>query len=113
MKHLQTFHGLLYLNKERNVISWKARKAKSRQPKKESRTEETKAEESPDLSKIINEVKTEYERKSERQKAEYEKRIEERDKIIKELLADEHPKEKHNGIIDAINERREKQLKKW
>ena len=67
-----------------------------------------------DAGKLVKQVKDEYEEKLLKQRDAYDKRLNEREKVIKQLLSDEgdanNPKP---TIIDKINARRSAQNKKW
>ena len=68
-----------------------------------------------DTALIVKQVKDEYEDKMLKQRDMYDKRIKERDAVIKQLLSDggDTNKPRENVIIDKINARRIAQNKKW
>ena len=78
------------------------------------REEELNAEKE-DTQSIIKQVKDEYEAKLSKQRIAYEKRLKEREDVIKQLLSGDGNANKpsENVIIDKINARRSAQNKKW
>lgn len=79
----------------------------------EEPTEEPKEEPKEDLQATILQLKNGYETKLAQQKEKYEKRIEERNKVINQLLLDGDANKPKESFVDKINKRREAQLKKW
>lgn len=77
--------------------------------------EEALNEEKADTEALIKGVKDEYEKKLLDLSNKYEKRLQERDKVIKQLLSGDGNanKSSENVIIDKINARRSAQNKKW
>ena len=73
-------------------------------------------QEKEDVQTLINDVKAQYEEKLLQQHDTYEKRLQERNAVIKQLLAGDNKEEEKDVIqiqIEAINERRTLQNKKW
>lgn len=68
-----------------------------------------------DTQKLVKQVKDEYEAKLLKQHDKYEERLQEREKVIKQLLSGNGDANKptENVIIDKINARRSAQNKKW
>lgn len=68
-----------------------------------------------DTAKLVKQVKDEYETKLLKQRDAYEKRLKEREEVIKQLLSGSGDANKPQGniIIDKINARRIAQAKKW
>lgn len=77
--------------------------------------EETLNEEKADTEALVKGVKEEYEKKLLNLTNKYEKRLQEREKVIKQLLSGDGNANKpsENIIIDKINARRSAQNKKW
>lgn len=77
--------------------------------------EEALNEEKADTQALVKQVKDEYEAKLLKQRDAYEKRLQEREKVIKQLLSNDGDanKPQENLIIDKINARRKAQNKKW
>lgn len=77
--------------------------------------EEALNEEKADTEALVKGVKDEYEKKLLDLTNKYEKRLQERDKVIKQLLSGDGNanKSSENVIIDKINARRSAQNKKW
>ena len=77
--------------------------------------EENMQAEKDDTATIVKQVKDEYEEKMLKQRDTYDKRIKERDAVIKQLLSGSGDTNKphENVIIDKINARRIAQNKKW
>lgn len=76
-------------------------------------TEET---EQDNVQTLINDVKAQYEEKLLKQRNQYEKRVQERDAVIKQLLAGDNENEEKDIIqlrIEMLNEKRALQNKKW
>lgn len=72
---------------------------------------EEKKEEQPE-SDLIADVKASYEEKIAQIKAEYDARLKERDKVIKQLIKDEKDNPPPtDGIVEKVNSRRN--YKKW
>ena len=73
-------------------------------------------QEKEDVQTLINDVKAQYEEKLLKQHDMYEQRIQERNALIKQLLAGDNKEEEKDVIqlrIEAINEKRTLQNKKW
>lgn len=68
-----------------------------------------------DTANLVKQVKDEYEGKLLKQRDKYETRLQEREKVIRQLLSEngDANKPKENNIIDLINARRIAQNKKW
>ena len=68
-----------------------------------------------DTQALVKQVKDEYEAKLTKQRIAYEKRLKEREDVIKQLLSGDGDANKpsDNVIIDKINARRSAQNKKW
>lgn len=67
-----------------------------------------------DTETLIKEVKDGYENKLLKQQEEFNKRLGEREKVIKQLLSDDANANKSKvTVIDLINMRRSAQNKKW
>lgn len=77
--------------------------------------EEALNEEKADTETLVKGVKDEYEKKLLNLTNKYEKRLQEREKVIKQLLSGDGNANKpsENVIIDKINARRSAQNKKW
>lgn len=80
-----------------------------------NKLEETLNEEKADTEALVKGVKDEYEKKLLDLTNKYEKRLQEREKVIKQLLSGDGNANKpsENIIIDKINARRSAQNKKW
>ena len=80
-----------------------------------NKREEALNEEKADTEALVKGVKDEYEKKLLDLTNKYEKRLQEREKVIKQLLSDDGNANKpsENVIIDKINARRSAQNKKW
>lgn len=80
-----------------------------------NKREEALNEEKADTEALIKGVKDEYEKKLLDLTNKYEKRLQEREKVIKQLLSGDGNANKpsENVIIDKINARRSAQNKKW
>lgn len=66
-----------------------------------------------DARQIGETIKAEYEKRLEALKAEYEKRLAARDEVIKQLAAGEEQTPASPSFMERMNERRERQNKKW
>lgn len=77
--------------------------------------EEELNEHKEDAQALVKQVKDEYENKLSKQRISYEKRLKEREDVIKQLLCSDGNANKPNEniIIDKINARRIAQNKKW
>ena len=77
--------------------------------------EEELNEHKEDAQALVKQVKDEYESKISKQRISYEKRLKEREDVIKQLLCSDGNanKSSENIIIDKINARRIAQNKKW
>ena len=77
--------------------------------------EEELNEHKEDAQALVKQVKDEYENKLSKQRISYEKRLKEREDVIKQLLSSDGNANKPNEniIIDKINARRIAQNKKW
>ncbi|MBQ6883790.1 MAG: hypothetical protein IJO25_05560 [Clostridia bacterium] len=77
--------------------------------------EEALNEHKDDTATLVKQVKDEYEAKLLKQRDAYEKRLKEREAVIKQLLSGNGDANKphENLIIDKINARRSAQNKKW
>ena len=77
--------------------------------------EEELNEHKEDAQTLVKQVKDEYEAKLTKQRIAYEKRLKEREDVIKQLLSGDGDANKpsDNVIIDKINARRSAQNKKW
>ena len=80
-----------------------------------NKREEALNEEKADTEALVKGVKDEYEKKLLDLTNKYEKRLQEREKVIKQLLSGDGDANKpsENLIIDKINARRRAQNKKW
>ena len=80
-----------------------------------NKREEALNEEKADTEALIKSVKDEYDKKLLDLTNKYEKRLQEREKVIKQLLSGDGNANKpsENIIIDKINARRNAQNKKW
>lgn len=80
-----------------------------------NKSEEALNEEKADTEALVKGVKDEYEKKLLNLTNKYEKRLQEREKVIKQLLSGDGNANKpsENIIIDKINARRSAQNKKW
>lgn len=93
--------------------------AKMDEEKKNDLTDETEKEpqpteepKEPSQTDFILEVKHEYEDQIAKLKADYQEKLEERERLIKQILKDGEPKQ-IKSVADEINERREQLFKKW
>ena len=86
----------------------KQEEQKQEEPKKEEKPKEQKQDEN--LTRIVTDIKTQYENKIEALKDAYGKQIAERDSVIKQLLNGENTA-KPETIVDKINKTRN--YKKW
>lgn len=76
--------------------------------------EEALNEKDEDTQALVKQVKDEYEAKLLKQRDRYEARLQEREKVIKQLLSGDGDANKpKDTIIDKINARRSAQNKKW
>ena len=76
--------------------------------------EETLNEKETDTQALVKQVKDEYEAKLLKLTNKYEERLNEREKVIKQLLSGDGDANKPKPtLIDAINARRSAQNKKW
>lgn len=66
-----------------------------------------------DASELAKTIKDEYEKKIEKQRQEYEARLASRNEIIKQLAAGEEKAPAQPSFIERMNEKRERQNKKW
>lgn len=73
---------------------------------------ETALEES-DAGKLVKKVKDGYEKKLTAQKAEFDKRLKDREAVINNLLENGDANEPQPTFVDKINARRMAQNKKW
>lgn len=80
-----------------------------------NKREEALNDEKADTEALVKGVKDEYEKKLLNLTNKYEKRLQEREKVIKQLLSGDGDANKpsENIIIDKINARRSAQNKKW
>ena len=79
-----------------------------------NKREEALNEEKADTEALVKGVKDEYEKKLLDLTNKYEKRLQEREKVIKQLLSGDGDANKpKDTIIDKINARRSAQNKKW
>ena len=84
---------------------------KQEEPKQEQETQEPNQEEqNENLTRIVTDIKAQYENKIEALKDAYGKQIAERDSVIKQLLNGENTA-KPETIVDKINKTRN--YKKW
>ena len=74
--------------------------------------EESKEESKEDFGKVIIDLKQEYDAKIETLENNYKKQLNERDKVIKQLISDNKPQQKQT-FIDKINAKIMAQNKKW
>lgn len=75
--------------------------------------EETLNEKESDTQALVKQVKDEYEAKVVKITNKYEARLNEREKVIKQLLSDGDANKPKLTLIDVINARRSAQNKKW
>ena len=75
--------------------------------------EEALKDSNEDASALVDKVKKEYEERIKKLTEKYDKRINERDNVIKQLLEGEGANTSKPSLIDKINARRSAQLKKW
>ena len=78
--------------------------------------DDTEKQEEDNVQTLINDVKAQYEEKLLKQRNQYEKRVQERDAVIKQLLAGDNENEEKDIIqlrIEMLNEKRALQNKKW
>lgn len=81
----------------------------------ETQTETEKAEpiqEQPDQSDLIMEIKHGYEEEIAKLRNDYQSKLEERERLIKQILKDGEPKQ-IKSVADEINERRKNLFTKW
>lgn len=94
------------LNERENELNERETKLKEREEEINANKEDT--------QNLVKQVKDEYEAKLLKQHDKYENRIQEREKVIKQLLSGNGDANKpKNTIIDKINARRSAQCKKW
>lgn len=101
------------VNKMENKQETKQDEQKQEEPKQEQETkqeEPKKEEQNENLTRIVTDIKTQYENKIEALKDAYGKQIAERDSVIKQLLNGENTA-KPETIVDKINKTRN--YKKW
>ena len=92
----------------------KEEELKAKEEELKTREEELSAQ-AEDTSNLVKQVKDEYESKLLKQHDTYEKRLKERESVIKQLLSDDGDANQPptNTIVDKINARRSAQNKKW
>lgn len=82
----------------------------------ETKTETEKADEPlrehPDQSDLIMEIKHGYEEEIAKLRSDYQAKLEERERLIKQILKDGEPKQ-IKSVADEINERRKNLFTKW
>ena len=81
----------------------------------ETQTETEKAEpiqEQPDQTDLIMEIKHGYEEEIAKLRNDYQAKLEERERLIKQILKDGEPKQ-IKSVADEINERRKNLFTKW
>lgn len=81
----------------------------------ETQTETEKVEaiqEQPDQSDLIMEIKHGYEEEIAKLRNDYQAKLEERERLIKQILKDGEPKQ-IKSVADEINERRKNLFTKW
>ena len=95
-------------------IKEREKELEQREASIKEREEELNAERE-DTQKIAKQIKEEYENKLSKQSINFEKRLKERENVIKQLLNNDGNANKptENIIIDEINARRIAQNKKW
>ena len=78
--------------------------------------DDTEKQEEDNVQTLINDVKAQYEEKLLKQRNQMQKRVDERDAVIKQLLAGDNNEEEKDIIqlrIEMLNEKRALQNKKW
>ena len=92
----------------------KEEELKAKEEELNTREEELNAH-AEDTGNLVKQVKDEYEAKMLKQHNTYEKRLKEREAVIKQLLSNdgEANTPPQNTIVDKINARRHAQNKKW
>ena len=102
------------LKQKEDALKEREEELKQKEDALKEREEELNTEKE-DTQKLIKQVKDEYEAKLTKQHVAYEKRLKEREDVIKQLLSGDGDANKpsENVIIDKINARRSAQNKKW
>lgn len=101
------------LKKREEELNEREASIKEREASIKEREEELNTHEE-DTQTLVKQIKDEYEAKLTKQRVSYEKRLKERQDVIKQLLSDDNAnKSNENIIIDKINARRIAQNKKW
>ena len=92
----------------------KEEELKAKEEELNTREEELNAH-AEDTGNLVKQVKDEYEAKMLKQHDTYEKRLKEREAVIKQLLSNDGDADTppQNTIVDKINARRIAQNKKW
>lgn len=80
--------------------------------KAKAEKEKAEAEEKARIDKLVEQIKEESRTNLAKVKADYEKRLDEREKVIIQLM-NGNANKPTNSIIDNINKKREAQIKKW
>lgn len=88
-----------------------AKKEPETEPEAEPEKEPEQQEPENDYAKQIEEIKAEFAAKLEAEKAAANKKIKERDDVIKQLLTGDKQQEPDDIILDRINQKRN--YKKW
>ena len=102
------------LNKREEELNKREEEINKREEEINKREEEIN-EHKEDAQALVKQIKDEYENKLTKQRISYEKRLKEREDVIKQLLSNDGNANKPNEniIIDKINVRRLAQNKKW
>lgn len=88
------------------------KKAKEQPKADEAKNEQPKAENDKELSKLVNDLKQDYDNKISAMQEKYANEIAQRDDIIRQLMVgNETAKEPTPSFVDNINNRRN--FKKW
>lgn len=100
------------LNKMEEGLKEREEGLKEREATLQATEEELKKREE-DVSAIVANIKEEYEAKLARQASDYDKRLEERNRVIKQLLNGDNAVDNAPSEIEKLNARRKAQRKFW
>lgn len=96
------------LTKQAEDLKAKEDDLKKREAELQAKEEDLKKREE-DVNGLVGKMTKEYEAKLAKQKDEYEKRLEEREKVITQLLKGDNPINNTPSAIEELNARRQKQ----
>ena len=100
------------LKKKEEDLSKKEEELNKKQEELESKAKELE-EHNSDTETLIKQIKEEFDAKNSKLVEKYEARLEERNKVIKQLMQGEQKEKPVVTIADKINARRAVQNKKW